>query len=64
MLKTYIIKSENIPPGKQRGTTVALCVCVCFGFLFFFFFSVFFKKVGNRKGQADNTNSETLLTVK
>ena len=61
MLKTYIIKSENIPPGKQRGTTVALCVCV---FWVVFFFSVFFKKVGNRKGQADNTNSETLLTVK
>ena len=57
MLKTYIIKSENSPSGKQRGTTVALC-------MYFFFFSVFFKKVGNRKGQADNTNSETLLTVK
>ena len=40
----------------QRGTIVALCV-------YFFFFPVF-KKVGNRKGQVDNTNSETLLTVK
>lgn len=56
MLKTYIIKSENISPGIQRGTIVVLCV--------YFFFPLFFKKVGNRKEQADNTNSETLLTVK
>ena len=46
MLKTYIIKSENISPRIQRGTIVV------------------FKKVGNRKEQADNTNSETLLTIK
>ena len=61
VLKTYIIKSENIPPGMQRGTIVVFVVvivfvCVCV--------SVFFKKIGKRKGQADNTNSEPLLIVK
>lgn len=37
VLKTYIIKSENIPPGMQRGTIVVVVVVIVFVCVFQYF---------------------------